>query len=68
MADDFATKDLVDRALTAERALTDEKFRSRDHALTLLAEGLKSQKAVYVAIGLSLLGIVMPFILKFVVK
>jgi hypothetical protein len=54
-------KDYVDRALKHERELTDEKFRSRDMAITLLA----TDKRSYVAIALSIL---VPLILRFLVR
>lgn len=54
-------KDFVDRAIKCERELTDEKFRSRDLAISLLA----GNKAHYMAVALSIL---IPLILKFLVK
>jgi hypothetical protein len=53
-------KDILDRSIKAERELTDEKFRSRDQAIMLLA----GQRAVYLAIGLAILALV-PWIFKF---
>jgi hypothetical protein len=62
------TKDFVDRAIRAERELTDQKFKSRDEAIRLLADGVKGQKAIYVAIGLALLSFMLSLVLKFLVK
>jgi len=61
-------KDFVDRAIAAERTLTDEKFKSRDNAIKLLADGVSGQRAIYVAIGLSVLSAVLALVLKFLVK
>jgi hypothetical protein len=66
--DEPVTKDFVDRAIAAERELTEEKFRSRDNAIKLLADGVKGQKAIYVAIGLGVLSFMLSLVLKFLVK
>jgi hypothetical protein len=68
MSDEPVTKDFVDRAIQAERLLTDEKFRSRDNAIKLLADGVSGQKAVYLAIGIAVLSFLLTLALKFFVK
>jgi hypothetical protein len=79
VSDEPVSKDFVDRAIRAEHDLTaeklsgaekleDQKFKSRDDAIKLLAEGVKSQKAVYLAIGIASLSVVLNLILKFLVK
>ena len=40
MPDESVTKDFVDRAIAAERRLTDEMFKQRDKAIELLASKL----------------------------
>jgi hypothetical protein len=68
MSDEPVSKDFVDRAIQAERLLTDEKFRSRDNAIKLLADGVSGQKAVYLAIGIAVLSFLLTLALKFFVK
>lgn len=68
MSEEPVSKDFVDRAIAAERTLTDEKFKSRDNAIKLLADGVSGQRAIYVAIGLSVLSAVLALVLKFLVK
>jgi hypothetical protein len=68
MSEEPASKDFVDRSIAAERTLTDEKFKSRDNAIKLLADGVSGQRAIYVAIGLSVLSAVLALVLKFLVK
>jgi hypothetical protein len=53
-------KEILKDALNHERELTDEKFRSRDQAITLLA----GQRAVYLALGIAILGLI-PWLFKF---
>jgi hypothetical protein len=69
------SKDFVDRAVAAERAVTDKQFEARDKAIDLLAAGVNNQKAVYVAIGIAVLSFLLSavlgfalFALKFIVK
>ena len=66
--DDPVDKDFVDRAIAAERRWITSEFKSRDDALKLLADGVRGQKAVYLAIGLAVLAILGELVLKFVVK
>jgi hypothetical protein len=47
MADEPATKEFVDRAVAAERRLTDEMFRQRDKAIELIA----SKVPLYISIA-----------------
>jgi hypothetical protein len=54
-AEDIA---LMDRAIKSEHDLTDEKFRSRDLAIALLA----GNKQFYIAITLS---VIIPIVLHF---
>jgi hypothetical protein len=61
-------KDFVDRAIQSERLLTDEKFRSRDNAIKLLADGVSGQKTTHLAIGISILTFLLTLALKFLVK
>jgi hypothetical protein len=79
MSEEPASKEFVDRAVKAEHDLTveklagaekleDQKFKSRDEAIKLLADGVKNQKAVYLAVGLALLSVVLNLVLKFLVK
>jgi hypothetical protein len=76
MSDDTpVSKDFVDRAVAAERAVTDKQFEARDKAIDLLAAGVNNQKAVYVAIGIAVLSFLLSavlgfalFALKFIVK
>jgi hypothetical protein len=53
VADEAITKDFVDRAIAAERQLTDEKFKSRDKAIELLA----SKAPTYIALAALALGL-----------
>jgi hypothetical protein len=62
------TKDFVDRAIQSERLLTDEKFRPRDNAIKLLADGVSGQKTTHLAIGISILTFLLTLALKFLVK
>ena len=66
--DDQVTKDFVDRAIESERELTDEKFRSRDNAIKLLADNVKGQKGVYLAIGLVFIGGLLNLVWNFLVN
>lgn len=50
---DQVTKDFVDRAIAAERRLTDEMFKQRDKAIELLA----SKAPMYLAIASMILTI-----------
>jgi hypothetical protein len=66
--EDSVSKDFVDRCILSERALTDEKFRSRDNAIKLLADGVSGQKATHIAIGISILSFLLTLALKFLVR
>jgi hypothetical protein len=55
VSEDPVSKDFVDRAIKAERAVTDKQFEARDKAIGLLADNVSSQKAVHIAIGIALL-------------
>jgi hypothetical protein len=66
--EESASKDFVDRSILAERLLTDEKFRSRDDAIKLLAQGISGQKATHIAIGISILSFLLTLALKFLVR
>jgi hypothetical protein len=55
--DESATKDFVDRAVAAERSLTDEKFKSRDLAIELLRTEKKDTSTTYIAIVAALLSL-----------
>lgn len=50
-------KDFVDRAILAAEKLTDEKFNSRDVAITLLRTEKKDSTATYLALVAILLGL-----------
>jgi hypothetical protein len=68
MPEEPASKEFVDRSIKAEREVTDEKFRSRDNAIKLLAEGVSGQKATHLAIGISILSFLLTLALKFLVR
>ncbi len=57
MSEEPASKDFVDRALNAATQLTDEKFKSRDVAITLLRTEKKDSTTTYIAIAGVVLGI-----------
>lgn len=63
MNDEPASKDFVDRAITGERMLTDEKFRARDVAVQLLVASARDNSAKYIAIA-SLLLAALSLLLK----
>jgi hypothetical protein len=66
--DTSVTKDFVDRAIQAERRVTDKQFESRDTALALLAAGVNNQRGVHLAIGLAIFSMLLPIILRFFTK
>ena len=49
MSREPASEDFVDRAITSERILTDEKFAGRDKAVKLLVENARDNSAKYLA-------------------
>ncbi len=57
MSEEPASKDFVDRAINAATQLTDEKFKSRDVAITLLRTEKKDSTTTYIAIAGVVLGI-----------
>jgi len=57
LSEEPASRDFVDRALNAATQLTDEKFKSRDMAITLLRTEKKDSTTTYIAIAGVILGI-----------
>jgi hypothetical protein len=51
VSEETASKDFVDRAIAAAEKLTDEKFKSRDGAITLLRTEKKDATATYIALA-----------------
>jgi hypothetical protein len=51
MTEEAVSKDFVDRAINAATQLTDEKFKSRDVAITLLRTEKKDSTTIYIAIA-----------------
>jgi len=65
--DDPVLKDFVDRAILAERRVTDKQFESRDLALKVLADGASNQKSVHLAIGIAVLSVILSPIVSFLI-
>ena len=51
VSEEPASKDFVDRAIAATEKQTDEKFKSRDMAITLLRTEKKDSTTTYIAIA-----------------
>lgn len=60
-------KDFVDRAIAAERAVTDKQFEARDKAIDLLAVNVNNQKASHLAIGIAVLSFLLSAVLAFAI-
>lgn len=61
MPEEIITKDFVDREILHERELTDEKFKSRDKAIELLASKVPTFLSI-VGVLLAALALALPYL------